>query len=242
MNTMTTFDVPLELNEAYPIKSHINPHFIIGNDIVTRGAHSALKEISFPGINVPMIMKVIDLGVSQFDRDMVRNELVITKDMSDHDIAPVIFDMSIYTNEAVIVMKRCGETLSEILFAFYQSRQVPSYIAEIKNLVARMHELGVVHRDLSTDNIIHCGNGKFVIIDYGLAIYSTDPRMIARDMVFIEGIESLYNDINNNEFPMIFESDEDIMLNALQPLDFDRTALGAAPQFLYYGEPINDWA
>jgi serine/threonine-protein kinase len=54
--------------------------------------------------------------------------------------------------------------------------------------LARAHDLGVVHRDLKSDNImltVRGGRQDFVkILDFGLAALARDPRLAPKGAVF----------------------------------------------------------
>ncbi len=55
-------------------------------------------------------------------------------------------------------------------------RQVLSKLKPIMNSLAKIHEKGVLHRDISADNLMITDSGKLMLVDFGAAKTFSDPN------------------------------------------------------------------
>ena len=111
--------------------------------------------------------------VKEFDHGLERfvDEAKNMAKFSSHKNIVNVFEYFQENNTAYIVMEFLdGITLS----AFLQTNTVPQETAiEITLSVAAalrdIHESGIIHRDVSPDNIFICHNGNIKLIDFGAA-------------------------------------------------------------------------
>ena len=72
------------------------------------------------------------------------------------------------------------------------SESISKYLEDLGELVANIHDAGVVHGDITTSNVI-VRNGEVYLIDFGLAKYSRRLENLATDLhLFIRSIESTH--------------------------------------------------
>ncbi len=87
-----------------------------------------------------------------------------------------IFDSFEYNNTAYIIMELLeGETLAEKLKrgeTFSEDQAVEMMTPVIKSL-EKVHQDGIIHRDISPDNIFITNSGSVKLIDFGAARYAT---------------------------------------------------------------------
>lgn len=86
-----------------------------------------------------------------------------------------VYDCIEENNTAYIIMEYLeGITLKELL----NEREVLSFpealkiITPVMDSLSRVHKTGLIHRDISPDNIFICNDGKIKILDFGSARYS----------------------------------------------------------------------
>lgn len=207
-------EINFEFNNVYPIKSNIDPQWTLGEKLNDRDSNIEIRIVCLRG-DCKYIAKVIPInekfaycGIAEKDR--VRNELVISKQMSEVNIAPTIYDMSLSDMEAIIIMKRYDGTLTDLLYLYQTDKNIPmnKIIQLIEQLVNKMHQLGIIHRDLHSDNILYTKDNLFAIIDYDSGIRSTSEQLREIDKKELRKIISVYDRINNGE---IFRNRNEIL-------------------------------
>jgi len=105
----------------------------------------------------------------------IQNEIAITQRMSDIGIAPKIEFISINGEFSRIIMDRYERTLADI---YEEYDEIPE---EIYELVDKIHEDKIVHRDLSLNNIVYKRRGndiEYSLIDFGLSAVVKDINNI----------------------------------------------------------------
>lgn len=235
---LPNIDVDIIINNTYPIKSHIDERFILGKRLNVQGAHGEIRTACFQN-DCRYIAKIFKINNKNNNpncytyKDLVRNEMIITKHMSEFKIGPQIYDLSLSDTEGIMIMNKYDGTLSDLLYLYQTDKSIPmeQIIQLIKEMVERMHSQGIIHRDLSSDNILYTQSGLISIIDYGLAFYSTSELLKKGDIEFIEGIQNVYELIDKGEN---FPDPEEIMLAALPNNN-------AIIRFLWNGNECDDW-
>lgn len=83
-----------------------------------------------------------------------------------------------------LVMTLCeGGTLSDLINSTYQYQKALNnddilfYTSEIICAIKELHGLGIVHRDLKTDNILLTRSGHIKLANFGLAIMLNDGKV-----------------------------------------------------------------
>ncbi|XP_078437418.1 protein kinase superfamily protein [Wolffia australiana] len=84
-----------------------------------------------------------------------------------------------------------GPSVKDVLLEFGSSRVDPEKLADmalqIGRAIAKLHDGGLVHGDLTTSNmILQTGTGCLVLIDFGLSFTSTLPEDKAVDLYVLE--------------------------------------------------------
>lgn len=107
------------------------------------------------------------------------------------------------------------------------------WLAQICAAVAASHREGVVHGDLTPNNILLSHNGRIVITDFGFATYSQNP--LANSVAF-ESIASHGGTLG-------FAAPEQI-LSAFGTISFatDVYAIGGIAFYLLTGRTPHDWS
>ena len=119
----------------------------------------------------PSIFKVVKLpGLTGIDG--FRWECIINERAAAIGVGPVVLEKSICLSEktpkfGVLVLEKCSPISTTYNFS-------EADCAEIYNLIDRLHQNGISHRDLGARNIMKSGNG-FVLIDYGLSLAFDGP-------------------------------------------------------------------
>jgi serine/threonine protein kinase len=125
-------------------------------------------------------------------------ETSVAKVLSDIGVGPKIYNIyngnnlknyPEHTNEDdVIVMEKFDGNVTQLLKTNIEnSNELEKQIHPIiDNLILKMHNAGIVHRDLNTDNILYKyvnGNLVLAISDTGLSIFSNDKEIQKDDLL-----------------------------------------------------------
>lgn len=127
----------------------------------------------------------------------VCNEVAITKRMSDIGVAPQVHSIGFHPETVNILMERYDGRLRDLTNIY----DVPD---DVHELVDRMHDDRVVHRDLSLDNVVYRTRGvdqEYAIIDFGTAVMVeeiTDQIRLA-DQIFDQFPTSKWRVLIDNE-------------------------------------------
>ncbi len=135
--------------------------------------HSAvyLAEKEAEGIHVVLkvLRQVPDEGdsVGAFDRFLQEYEMIAEM---DHPNIAKIFDLGVGDDHAHIVMEYLdGGDLKEKIAAGITEPEAVDYLRQIASALAKIHAVGILHRDLKPGNIMLRSDGTIALIDFGLA-------------------------------------------------------------------------
>ncbi len=135
--------------------------------------HSAvyLAEKESEGIHV--VLKVLRQvpdeanSVGAFDRFLQEYEMIAEM---DHPNIAKIFDLGVGDDHAHIAMEYLdGGDLKDKIAAGITEPEAVSYLRQIASALARIHDVGILHRDLKPGNIMLRSDGSIALIDFGLA-------------------------------------------------------------------------
>lgn len=195
--------VNLYLDETTPVPNTLSPEIILRGKIPSTGVHSKIYDVTISGIT-GYIAKVIPITMN--DRPncptnslVVKNELLITQEMSTKGIGPKVHAIALTRNEGTIIMDRYEGNLAELLLLYQKNKNLSldPILTTVRKLITNMHINGIIHRDLIPANILYKNDGTFVIADYGLAIRSNMFR--EDDWKFYDSLISLIERIEKGE-------------------------------------------
>jgi TP53 regulating kinase-like protein len=148
-------------------------------------------------------LKEID---SQLRKSRTNREAKVLKKLAD---AGVLVPKLIRKEDNTIIMENLhGEKLRD---AFEQNSE--HWGAEIGKIIRKLHDLGIIHGDLTTSNMI-IKDGQVYLIDFGLSFFSDKEEDKAVDLHLLEqAIESKHYKVAEKAVKMILDSygDKDIL-------------------------------
>jgi serine/threonine protein kinase len=100
--------------------------------------------------------------------DVYMRELmtIIYLNIMSYPNCPKLYDFDL--KKCTIHMEMLEMTLREYLLIEHDVKERGSYVIKLCHAVNHLHNLGIVHGDLKTGNIM-IGDGRIVLIDYGLS-------------------------------------------------------------------------
>ncbi|ADE20026.1 serine/threonine-protein kinase [Mycoplasma crocodyli] len=101
-----------------------------------------------------------------------RNELFLHKKINSKNFPYIVDEYINAFNEQYFVMEYIeGKTLKEIIKEnrFIETRIAIMYARQIANGISKIHNLGIIHRDIKSENIMITNDQKIKIIDLGIS-------------------------------------------------------------------------
>lgn len=93
---------------------------------------------------------------------------------SQFPFIPDIYDIWSEHGQTYMVMEYIdGEPLNMLLGAPWPAAQVEGFLRVLLGYLVQLHAVGIVHRDLKPQNIIRTIQGRFVLLDFGIAKQGT---------------------------------------------------------------------
>ena len=123
---------------------------------------------------------------AQFNRGLkkLRQECLTISSLREIDGVVQVYDFIEENDTAYIIMELLrGCTLRDLLAerGTIPLDEAVEIMRPVLNTLAAMHEKGVIHRDVSPDNIFVCDDGRIKLLDFGAArvISATDDKTIS---------------------------------------------------------------
>jgi len=137
-------------------------------------SHSSVYLAEREKTGLKMVLKVLrqipdvnDESIAAFDRFLQEYEMIAE---IDHPNIVKIYDLGVADDHAHIAMEYldAGDLRQRINEKIYANVAV-NYLREIASALARIHEVGILHRDLKPGNIMLRRDNSIALIDFGLA-------------------------------------------------------------------------
>jgi len=137
-------------------------------------SHSSVYLAEREKTGAKMVLKVLrqipdvnDASIAAFDRFLQEYEMIAD---IDHPNIVKIYDLGVADDHAHIAMEYLDagdlrQRINEKIFA----NVAVKYLREIASALARIHEVGILHRDLKPGNIMLRRDNSIALIDFGLA-------------------------------------------------------------------------
>jgi predicted Ser/Thr protein kinase len=140
---------------------------------LSESTHSAVYLAKRQSTGEALVLKVLrhvpdfDDGVDAFDRFLLEYELIADL---DHPNIVRIYDLGVSDDHAYIAMEYLdGGDLGKNIKEGIPESMAVAYLREIAGALARIHDVGILHRDLKPGNIMLRADGSIALIDFGLA-------------------------------------------------------------------------
>ena len=133
------------------------------------GIYLAERESTGVQVVLKVLQQVPDVvdSIGAFDRFLQEYELIAE---IDHPNVVHIHDLGVGDDHAHIAMEYLdGGDLKHKLTTGLNKTQAVSYLKQIASALARIHEVGILHRDLKPGNIMLRSDDSIALIDFGLA-------------------------------------------------------------------------
>jgi tetratricopeptide (TPR) repeat protein len=117
----------------------------------------------------------IKIGRARGDRRLEREAELLAR--VGAPAAPALFGHgTLDDGRPWLAMERCAGSLAARAHDAADARIVAAELARLAGALARVHAAGVVHRDLTPDNVLERSDGSFALVDFGLAALTAPDR------------------------------------------------------------------
>ncbi len=134
----------------------------------------------------------------------IREAKLLTAARSIGVPTPIVYYVNI--NDSIIIMEYIkGQRLKE-LFPSFNGLIQKEVCLKIGELIALLHENGIIHGDLTTSNMILHESGHIFLIDFGLGEFTYDIEARGVDLhLMMRALESTHYNIAKDCFKYIIE-------------------------------------
>jgi len=135
--------------------------------------HSAVYLAEKSSVDLKVVLKVLQQvpdvtdSIGAFDRFLQEYEMIAE---IEHPNIVRIHDLGVGDNHAHIAMEYlAGGDLKKKISHGIKEKDAVNYLRQIGSALAKIHEIGILHRDLKPGNIMLRSDGTIALIDFGLA-------------------------------------------------------------------------
>ena len=144
--------------------------------IIGRGGMGAIYLVRHRHLDQIRAVKVLLPGASSEVVERLRREAAVTTELAHPNIVTVYDLEELPGGQLAIVMEHLeGEDLQQVLehSGPMSVGEVLETFAGVADALDRVHEAGVVHRDIKPQNLFCCRSGPLKILDFGVAHLSS---------------------------------------------------------------------
>jgi p21-activated kinase 1 len=118
------------------------------------------------GTNLPVTIKPVDMD-EQLEENLINDILVMRA--SHHANIVNYVDSFLYKNELWVVMEYVeGSSLKDVILANWMAEgEIATVSREMAQGLQHLHTLGIIHRDVKSDNVLLSLTGNIKLSSYG---------------------------------------------------------------------------
>ena len=157
--------------------------FTIG-ECVHRGGMATLWSVTWPDIDVPLLMKIPLVSEGEDPAAIVSFEMeqMILPRLSGPHV-PACFAAGDFARQAYVVIERVpGTTLygriGELPLSYEEARVI---VGKVAVALADLHRQNVIHHDIKPSSIMFRPTGEAVLIDFGLSHHNQLPDLLQEE-------------------------------------------------------------
>ncbi|WP_338600897.1 Kae1-associated kinase Bud32 [Sulfolobus tengchongensis] len=185
--------------------------------LIKRGAESNIYEGYFLGIHAIFKQRIkksyrhseLDRKIN-YERTILEAKIIYTALKNGINVPAVLF---IDPDNYLLVLEYIeGNIVKDVLSTSTNSSLIKDIGRRIGELTGKLHNIGVAHGDLTTNNLILNSSNDIFIIDFGLSKRTHDKEDLATDVhVFLRSLESVHSDFKEIIYDSFIEGYREIM-------------------------------
>jgi predicted Ser/Thr protein kinase len=148
--------------------------------LLGRGGFGVVYEALDERLNRRCAIKAVVATSLAEQRQIEAEAGILSQDATDLDFIPHIYDMWSESGQTFLVMEYIdGPTLDQTPLP-WAAAQVEHVLRALLGNLAQLHDTGIIHRDLKPENIKRTPQGRYVILDFGIAKRNSATMTAAR--------------------------------------------------------------
>ena len=163
---------PLVLQDRYRLTS-----------ILGQGGFGVVYAVADRRLNRRCAIKVVS-SVSLVDQRRIEAEAsLLGQYASRFPFIPDIYDIWSKQSQTYLVMEYIdGLTLNQVLPWPWPAAQAEEFLRTLLGYLAQIHAAGIIHRDIKPQNIKRTPEGRYVLLDFGIAKQGTATMTAAKGL------------------------------------------------------------
>jgi predicted Ser/Thr protein kinase len=125
---------------------------------------------------------------SAADKKQIETEIrILNQNSINFSFMPDIYDVYKEQTRIFIAMAYIdGSTLDALSTRPRKTNQVEDFLITILGFLSQLHDAGIIHRDIKPQNIKKTPDGKYVLLDFGIAKQGAATKTAAKGMASID--------------------------------------------------------
>ena len=149
--------------------------------VLGQGGFAVVYEATDTRLGRRCAIKVVGSASRAGQEQVAAEANILSQNATRFPFMPDIYDIWTERAQTFLVMEYIdGPTLDELLGTPWRPAQVTAFLRTLLSNLAELHAVGIVHRDLKPANIKRTPQGRFVLLDFGIAKQGTVTLPAAR--------------------------------------------------------------
>jgi serine/threonine protein kinase len=158
----------------------INDRFIM-TKYIGSGGFGRVYEAWETRTNTRCAVKQVEALTNEHWELIEQEARILKAKLAGIDFVPSFYGAWQYGSTIYIVMQYIeGKTLDTYAKAYWHPDRVRRFLLVMLSHLQKLHELGVIHRDIKPNNIIRTSNREYILLDFGIAKHGTTTQTVVR--------------------------------------------------------------
>ncbi|GIV96473.1 MAG: hypothetical protein KatS3mg057_1130 [Herpetosiphonaceae bacterium] len=175
--------------------------------VLGKGGFGVVFEAIDQRLNRRCAVKVISAASLNEQQQIEAEASILSKYASQFPFIPDIYDIWSEASQTYLVMEYiAGHGLDQLLIKPWPVTRVEEFLRALLGHLAQLHAAGIVHRDLKPANIKRTPDGRYLLLDFGIAkqgaVTQTAAKALSLDYASPEQIQGRPTDARSDLYSL----------------------------------------